>query len=109
MRKAILLVALLGVTSFAASSGVAQAAPIRECGNCDYGIERWTYGPVGGAAIVNLTTRRVSCASARRMVTGITRMSSYAMRCRNVTTAWEYADVRCTGRGGRVIRYQTGS
>jgi hypothetical protein len=43
------------------------------------------------------------------MVTGITRMSSYAMRCRNVSTAWEYADVRCTGTGGRVIRYQTGA
>ena len=83
------------------------AAPIRECGNYDY--SRWTYGPIEGSGIYNLSTRKVSCSSARRMVSGVTRMNSYAFRCRQRELGYEHFDVRCTGDGGRVIRYQTGS
>ncbi len=62
---------------------MASASPARECGNYgwieDDAVTGSTCGEIDGAEIFNVATRK------------------------------EYADVRCTRRGGNVIRWQTGA
>jgi len=87
----------------------AQAAPINECGDyADHGNGRmtWGYGPTSGAGIFNVTTRNVSCATARRAVIR-QRFAGYS--CRNRRTGYESGDTRCTASYGRVIRFQSGA
>ena len=60
-----------------------------------------------GAYIANLTTRKVSCHRARLLVTSANGMGTF--KCKALSEEWEYADMRCTRKGGQVIRYQTGA
>ena len=110
----------LGVIALVAAIAcprAAVAAPITECGNYGWiegqGRTGWTYGRIDGAGIFNVTTRRVGCRYARRFVrswegqVGARRHRGF--KCRYVSQAHEYADVRCTRRGAKVIRWQTGA
>jgi hypothetical protein len=98
-------------------TGTAGAAPIRECGNygwiADEARTGWTSGPIDGAGIVNVTTRKVSCRYARRFVRSwdgqVGQRRHRRFRCRYVSEGYEYADIRCTRRPGKVIRWQTGA
>lgn len=96
----------------------AAAAPVRECGNYGYhdGRQQWTYEPLTGAGTYNVTSRVVGCRTARRLAlhassrAGNDRTWRYRRwRCRYVSRAYEYADVRCTRAGGRVVRWQFGA
>ena len=103
-----------------------QAAPIQECG--DYGytesgskpIFSTVDGVVVGAGVYNITTRVVGCSTARRVVrrfwhqydrycdsNGRCRILGFS--CRNRQIGEEFADVRCTKRGGAVVRFQHGA
>jgi hypothetical protein len=92
--------------------GAASAAVV-ECGNYgadDYGDVGWTYGEISGAGIFNVTTRRVGCRTARKFVLSWNGNGRYrGYRCRYVSQAYEFADIRCTASRGRVIRWQTGA
>ncbi len=111
-------IAAVGV-GFLLVPSAASAAPIRECGNYgDTGSGRvgWTFGEVYGAGIFNLTSRRVSCRTARRVARYsyptdryVRRWSWRGYRCRILSSAHEYSDQRCTKIGGRVVRWQSGS
>jgi hypothetical protein len=111
VAAAVSAVTLLG------SPAAVSAATIRECGNygwiTDEGTTGWTYGEVDGAGIFNVTTRKVSCRYARRFVRSwdgqVGGRRHRRFRCRYVSQAYEYADVRCTRRSGKVIRWQTGA
>lgn len=83
---------------------VGQAAvPIRECGNLAH---RLAY---------NITTRKVQCVEARRVVRrwnnttarqgGDGRVRGLYCNYRNI--GYEAGDIRCTGSRGRVVRWQT--
>jgi hypothetical protein len=88
----------------------AQASPVRECGRVGNG------GHGAGVGIVNLTTRNVSCANARRFALQVTpqwplprhwhgftgRLHSY-----NTGDGGHHVDLRYV-RGGQVIRWQIG-
>ena len=96
----------------------ASAAPIRECGDWgDTGSGRlgWTFGKIRGAGIFNLTSRRVSCRTARRVARfsypdrNVRRWSWRGYSCRILASAHEYSDQRCTKSGGRVVRWQSGA
>lgn len=88
-----------------ASPGVATAAPIRECGDLPH---RFAF---------NITTRKVRCKEARRVVrrwnnTVAKRGGTGRVRglfCRYRDTGHEAGDIRCTGSRGRVVRWQTSS
>lgn len=89
-----------------AASPAAKSSPVRECGRLP--------SQLAG----NITTRRVSCSEARRVVTAWgssaakRRSGSGPVRglyCRYRDTAYEAADIRCTGSRGRVVRWQTSS
>ena len=56
----------------------------------------------------NITTRRVSCRVARRMVRRYQDNSGRVrgFYCRWRIIGWEAGDVRCTGTWGRVVRWQ---
>jgi hypothetical protein len=107
------------VTAIAALAlpGAASASPIRECGNYGWIEEEeatgWTYGEIDGAGIFNVTTRGVSCRYARKFVLSwngqVGRRHHRGFSCRYVSEEYEYADIRCTRRPGRVIRWQTGA
>ncbi len=63
----------------------------------------------------NLTTRRVACAEARRVVrrwnaTNEGDGTTYVrgLSCTFRSLGHEAGDIRCTGSGGRVVRWQTG-
>jgi hypothetical protein len=106
------LLALLFVTTAivaVAPAGSAVAAPIRECGNYDPG-RGWTYRSVSGATpVYNLTTRNVSCRTARRFARRYRGTDTYFPKwtCREVRY-YESWQVRCTASGGRVIRWHGG-
>lgn len=96
----------------------ASAHSIRECGSHgDTGNGRigWTYGRILGAGTFNVTSRVVSCRTARRVARRsypdryVRRWSWRGWRCRILASAHEYSDQRCTKRGGRVVRWQSGS
>lgn len=111
------LAAVVAVIAAVAVPGTASAAPIKECGNYgwieDEGRTGWTYGPIDGAGIFNVTTRKVRCRYARRFVLSLDGQVGSdrhrGFKCRYVSEEYEYADVRCTRRGGKVIRWQTGA
>lgn len=99
MKKTIATAALTLALALPAS---ASAAPYRECGDIAN----------DGAYLVNVTTRVVSCSTARRALRLMWYGKSSGLRgyhCRNRQIGIESSDVRCTASGGRVIRYQTGA
>ncbi len=72
-------------------------------------------GDLPSVAVWNLTTRRVSCSEARRVARrwvatwqedGSTPVRGF--NCRHRLIGYENTDVRCTRRGGRVVRFQGG-
>jgi len=85
--------------------GTASAAPIRECGDL---VNRFAF---------NITTRKVSCHKARRVVRrwGDTAAQQggdgtvLGLYCNYRNTGYESGDIRCTGSRGRVVRWQTSS
>lgn len=96
----------------AASAGAASGRVI-ECGNWgDHGDGRmrWGMSDIYGAGIYNVTTRRVSCRTARRFVRRYRGTDTYFPKwdCREINR-FEFSDVRCTASGSRVIRWQAGA
>jgi hypothetical protein len=92
----------------------AGAAPIRECGNHGWvdDLERvaWVMDRdrISGAGTFNVTSRKVTCKVARRVSLKSYPGSNYrGWRCRYISQAHEYADVRCTRPSGAVVRWQT--
>lgn len=85
--------------------GTAGAAPIRECGQLTHRLA------------FNITTRKVSCREARRVVRRWSRTVAQSggdgrvrgLYCRYRDTGYEAGDIRCTGSRGRVVRWQTAS
>ncbi len=83
----------------------AAAAPIRECGQLTHRLA------------FNITTRNVSCFEARRVVRRWSNTVAQSggsgrvrgLYCRYRSTGYESGDIRCTGSGSRVVRWQTGS
>ena len=63
----------------------------------------------------NITTRVVGCTRAKRVIRSWNRGAArrggngYArgLYCRYRDTGYEAGDIRCTGTGGRVVRWQT--
>jgi hypothetical protein len=99
-----LVVAL--TTTFAFDIGIASAqAPIQECGDLRH---RLAY---------NITTRNVSCRSARRTVRRWNNTVAgkggdgrvLGLYCDYRDIGYEAGDIRCTGSRGRVVRWQTAS
>jgi hypothetical protein len=91
---------IAGALSLVAPSAT-SAAPIRECGRI---LSRLAF---------NITTRVVSCPTARAVVyawSGSKRIQWVrGLRCVYRSTGFESGDIRCTGTGGRVVHWQTGS
>jgi hypothetical protein len=83
----------------------ASAAPVRECGDLAH---RHAF---------DITTRKVSCVEARRVVrrwnnTVAQRGGDGHVRglyCDFRELGYEVGDIRCTGSRGRVVRWQTAS
>jgi hypothetical protein len=68
------------------------------------------HDPPGRGAYVEAWGRRVSCATARRSARswrGRSRVLGF--RCRPVNRGEEYLAVKCTKRGGRVVRVESGA
>jgi hypothetical protein len=118
MRKLILtLIAAAFVAAAIAPS--AQAAPVRECfgilglDNPRQFVDPDTFD--GGVVIAgNVTTRNVSCVTARRFIVRFTKRANQngtyrGFRCRSTFPAFEAVDTRCTASRGRVIRWQGGA
>lgn len=115
MRRAVTPLLGLGAVALVAltlATGAA-ASGINECGN--WGVHAngrvgWGMGPIQGAGIFNVTTRRVGCRTARRFVRRYKGTDSGypRWRCHEIND-YESSDVRCTAAGGRVIRWQSGS
>lgn len=71
MTRSRTIIATLIAASALLAPATGHAAPINECGDyTDHGNGRmtWGYGPTSGAGIFNMTTRSVSCATARQAV-----------------------------------------
>ncbi len=92
----------------------ASAAPIVECGNHGWIDARGEVGwsmdaaAISGAGTFNVTSRAIGCREARRVSLHSYPGNGYGgWRCRYIDRAHEYADVRCTKAGGRVVRWQT--
>lgn len=105
-----------------------SATPIRECGN--YGWPRghrgdrpiFTFRPIEGAGTYNITTRVSPCRTAYRIIRRVqgrtyrrycnrdaTRCRVLRFTCREVRGGHEFSDMRCTGEGNRVVRWQSGA
>lgn len=88
---------------------------IHKCGNLFYsdGETAWSYEPVDGAGIFDVTTSRVPCRSARKLVakapTDRLRWRYGAFTCRTADQAHEYIAVRCAATGRRVVRWEAGA
>lgn len=102
------------IACVAALPATASAAPIGECGNHgwveDLGRVAWVMDidRISGAGTFNVTSRQVACRVARRVAMKSYPGSNYrGWRCRYVSEAHEYADVRCTRPSGAVVRWQT--
>jgi hypothetical protein len=102
-RRSLLAVATVVVATTIAAPGEASAAAVRECGDLP---AQYAY---------NITTRRVSCPEARRVVRRWNRTAAQGgspyvrgLYCRFREIGHEAGDIRCTGRGRRVVRWQTG-
>jgi hypothetical protein len=108
IRRGGLLAVAIAVLAIPAAS---QAAPVRECGTYDSATGRFTFAPVDGAISVgNLTTRNVSCSTARRLSLRYRGTDSFypTWKCREVSE-YESSDIRCTASRGRVIHWQAGA
>ena len=93
----LVLVALFASgTDASATSVKAYGSRIIECGHLDEGV-----------GVKNLTTRKVSCRRARRIVRAYDRdRTPYGFGCRERETGRPYeTDIRCT-RGAQVVRWQ---
>jgi hypothetical protein len=92
----------------------AAATPVvRECGTYDYNTTppRWVFrGGSGATNVANLTTRKVTCRTARRFALRYKGTDTYypAWRCRE-TSEYEASEVRCTASRGRVVHWFGGS
>lgn len=95
----------LSIAVVALGGATASAAPLRDCGK------------LPKALAFNVTSRGVACEEARRVVRGWNRGPAQGngngrvrgLRCRYRDTGYEAGDIRCTGRRGKVVRWQTGS
>jgi hypothetical protein len=100
--------------ALAAAAAPAHAGGITECGSWGYnertGRSGWTYGEISGAGIYNVTTRNVSCSTARRFVRRYRGTDTYypTWRCKEFND-YEFSDTRCTASRGRVIHWQAGA
>ncbi|MCK9248616.1 MAG: hypothetical protein M0P31_06520 [Solirubrobacteraceae bacterium] len=99
----LLAVALASTAPTTVPTTASAAAPIRECGH------------LSSAYAGNITTRKVSCAEARRVVRAWNRGPAQGrgnrargLRCRYRDVRHELGDIRCTGSRGGVVRWQTG-
>ena len=99
------MAAVVGILSFDVTAASGQSA-IRECGDMAHRLA------------FNITTRKVSCRKARRVVrrwsnTAAGRPSGdgavLGLYCNYRDTGYEAGDIRCTGPHGRVVRWQTAS
>lgn len=113
-KQSACVLALIGLLMLAVSGTARAAAPIHECGNWGWAANgdgpKWTYRPIQGAGTYNVTSRVVRCRTARRVALHAYPGNHYRRwRCRYVSRAEEFADVRCTKSGGRVVRYQAGA
>jgi hypothetical protein len=111
----------VAIACISAATILLSAAPasrgsgkIHECGNYGFTADgdgpKWTYRQLEGAGTYNVTSRVVRCRTARRVALHAYPGKRYrGWRCRYVSHAEEFADVRCTKRGGRVVRYQAGA
>lgn len=97
----------------------AHAAPVKGCGGYEPG-RGFVRGDPDGAGVYNITSRIVSCATARTLVyryyvrysdycTNVSRCSIRGWTCRTRSLGIEYADTRCTRLAGRVVRFQHGA
>lgn len=101
VNLAIVMVSLIAPLS----STAAYTAPIRECGDLAH---RYAF---------NITTRQASCREGRRVVRRWNRTAAQqggsgrvrGLYCRYRDIGYEAGDIRCTGSGGRVVRWQTAS
>jgi hypothetical protein len=100
------LVAALAVLTTIGVAGTASASPIRECGN----IPEVQGSPAG---VLNLTTRDVSCSSARRFAVQVTVQYPFPHRWAGFACLDNYFDhglqfdIRCV-EGSHVIHWQGG-
>lgn len=102
------------IAVLAAPVASSSASAIRECGNYGFTADgrgpMWTYRAVEGAGTYNVTSRVVHCRTARRVALHAYPHHAYrGWSCRYVSRAEEYADIRCTKPGGRVVRFQAGA
>lgn len=114
-----LLIPAMTVAVLLALAPGAAATPVTNCkGTLAAGDSHFTTDPVQGVVIaVNVTTRGVSCPTAKRfIIKAARRASNFAhatfrqdrFHCRTQTKGEESADTRCT-RGAQVIRWQSGA
>ena len=113
-KQAACVLALMSLLILAVSGAARAAAPIHECGNWGWTADgdgpKWTYRPIQGAGTWNVTSRVVGCRTARRVALHAYPHHRYrGWHCRYVSRGEEFADVRCTKSGGRVVRYQAGA
>lgn len=101
-RRALMRRSIVGMLAAATMLGggapAVSAASIRECG--EYHSQHAT----------NVTTRKVSCKTARRVIRTWNRTQRSRVRgfrCRYRDLAHELGDIRCTASRGRVVRWQT--
>ena len=109
MRTRLLICLALAAAALAvpgATPAMAGSSSIKECGD----LTR------NGGGIYNLTTRVVSCRTAKRVSRRYLRECDVDRDCRvSIDTCRtrrlgdEYWDVRCTASRGRVVRFQFGA
>jgi hypothetical protein len=106
--------ALAAIVAFAGLAATpANAAAITDCGNYGFrsstGTVSWGMTPIEGAGTYNVTTRGVSCSTARRFVRRYrgTDTSYPTWNCHE-SNGYESSDVRCVS-GSRVIHWQSGA
>lgn len=124
LKLAVVLLLVLAPSAQGAAPPVARDAVIKECGNADVRFDgsrnylRFTYGEPS-AGVWNITTRGVTCRTARQVVKrsylswcgdSVCRVRAATRRwtCRYTRLGEELGDSRCTA-GSRVVRYQSGA
>jgi hypothetical protein len=104
MLRALGVAAVLTVLAL---PGSASASGLRHCGN--YDGSHWTNANDFGAGIHDVTSRVARCRTARKVALHGYRYGPGWWRgwqCRAVQSGWEFSDMRCTKRSGRVVRSQ---
>lgn len=100
VRPRLLLFVVLMAGAVIVPVSPVSAAPIRECGD----LFSYNSG--------NITAKVVTCTQARRLVKRVMQSTARhfgGMTCRRKVTGYEGSDIRCTGSGGRVVRWQAGA